>query len=921
GVYRAVNLPAGVYTATVRLLGYMARTYPGTRITDGGSTTLDVVMTGQIVQLNQTVVTASRNKPEKALDAPAMISVVTTEQIEEKPAVTIADYLRATPGVDVSKGGIAQSNIVTRGFNNAFSGSMLMLQDYRFAGVPSLRVNVPFLMTGTSDDIDRIEVLLGPASALYGPNSGAGVLHVITKSPFNSKGTSVSLDGGERSVMRGGIRHAGTVGTKFGYKLSGEYMRGKDWEFIDQSEPATFAAGVAPAGRVGQANFRNFDLERGTGEARVDIRPTDDLELISTVGMTKMFSGLELTSSNGTAQAKNWSYLNFQQRLRYKRLFAQLFLNNSNAGNDSSNSTTGTYLLRTGQPIVDKSRVFGAQVQHGFDMAAGKQSFTYGADYIWTNPRTGGTINGANEDIDNVTEYGGYVQSSTKPTTRFEVLLAARGDKNNVTEGALFSPRAALIFKPTETSNIRASYNKSFSTPANFSFFLDLLSQQNAGGSGLNVVARGNPPKEGYRFRQGCTGAAIADYCMMSPYVSSGAFTGATASAAFPGLIAGNSAALSAALTPGIVGALQQAGLSQEQATGLAQALVPNLIASLSAARPTEAQLSSRISFLGSPTALTAAALAPVAPLSASLNDTYELGYKGIIRDRFRFDIAAWRQRRGEVASTVALTTPSVFFGNMTQLTSYIAGNVSPVIVQGLQGAVGPANAAGIAALLAPGIGAQLTQRLAPAPLGVVTFDDPRSKANELYAVYRAVPVEIWVSGLDAAVEFVATNRLVFDATFSHANKNVFNNIQGPNGAPFMSNSPRNRGSVGGRFSPGRNGFGGELRVRYTDAYPVNSSVYATNVAFAIAQGRPGAAPNAVTGYNKCNPVGAGAFCYPSIPTAFTLDLQLTKKFEIGSQRAMLSINATNLFDNQVPSFAGVPNIGRLVLTRLQYTF
>ncbi|MBC8086813.1 MAG: TonB-dependent receptor [Phycisphaerae bacterium] len=240
GVYRAVNLPAGVYTATVRLLGYMARTYPGTRITDGGSTTLDVVMTGQIVQLNQTVVTASRNKPEKALDAPAMISVINSERIEEKPAVTVADHLRATAGIDISKGGIAQSNVVARGFNNAFSGAMLMLQDYRFAGVPSLRVNVPFLMTGTNEDIDRIEVLLGPASALYGPNSGNGVLHVITKSPFASKGTTASLDGGERSVFRTGLRHAGVAGEKFGYKLSGEYMRGKDWEYNDLGERKTF---------------------------------------------------------------------------------------------------------------------------------------------------------------------------------------------------------------------------------------------------------------------------------------------------------------------------------------------------------------------------------------------------------------------------------------------------------------------------------------------------------------------------------------------------------------------------------------------------------------------------------------------------------------------------------------------------------
>ena len=48
----------------------------------------------------------------------------------------------------------------------------------------------------------KLEVLLGPASALYGPNSANSVLHVITKSPFTAQGTSLTLDGGGRSIIR-----------------------------------------------------------------------------------------------------------------------------------------------------------------------------------------------------------------------------------------------------------------------------------------------------------------------------------------------------------------------------------------------------------------------------------------------------------------------------------------------------------------------------------------------------------------------------------------------------------------------------------------------------------------------------------------------------------------------------------------------
>ena len=321
----------------------------------------------------------------------------------------------------MNQGGIAQSNVVARGFNNAFSGSILMLQDYRFAGVPSLRVNVPFLMTGTNEDVERVEVLLGPASALYGPNSANGVLHIITKSPFTSQGTTLTIDGGERSLFRGAIRHAGLVTPKVGYKLSGEYFTANDWSSssardtlgarlpnFDPGEPDVFPA-QAPGGRAGQANIRDFDLRRFTSEARVDVRPSDNSEFVTTLGYTKIGSGLELTGANGTSQIKNWSYRNVQQRARIGRLFGQVFANLSNAGNDDSLSTAGTFLLRSGQPIVDKSRVFAAQLQHGLSLGK-KQDFVYGLDWIKTNPRSGGTINGRNEDIDNVTEGGDEVK-------------------------------------------------------------------------------------------------------------------------------------------------------------------------------------------------------------------------------------------------------------------------------------------------------------------------------------------------------------------------------------------------------------------------------------------------------------------------------------------------------------------------------
>ena len=326
-------------------------------------------------QLNPVVVTRDAANPRRPSTRRTRSRSSRHAEIAERPTVTVADHLKGVPGVDVNAGGIAQANIVARGFNNAFSGALLMLQDYRFAAVPSLRVNVPLLFTVTNEDIERIEVLLGPASALYGPNSANGVLHIITKSPFTSQGTTLTLDGGERSLLRGAGRHAGLIGSKVGYKLSGEYFTGTDWKYYDPGEPGTFPAQAPPARRAPGRTRATSTSARYAGEARLDFRPRDNMEAITTFG-TRRLGGIELTGANGTGQIKNWTYQSLQQRFRWNRLFAQVFLNFSNAGNEDSLSTEGTYLLRSGQPIVDQSRVFSAQLQHASDLGTQNSSST-----------------------------------------------------------------------------------------------------------------------------------------------------------------------------------------------------------------------------------------------------------------------------------------------------------------------------------------------------------------------------------------------------------------------------------------------------------------------------------------------------------------------------------------------------------------
>ena len=906
GAYRVANLSAGTYSLIVTRLGYALQRVANVAVTAGGTATVDVALTQVVTELNPVVTTASR-RPEKALTAPASISVVDIREIQERPSVTVADHVKGMAGVDIQQGGVAQSNIVARGFNNAFSGSILTLQDYRFAGVPSLRVNVPFMFTATNEDIERVEVLLGPASALYGPNSANGVLHVITKSPFSSQGTTLTLDGGERSLLRGSIRTAGLFTPKLGYKVSGEYFTANDFSsetardtlgqrivgqngrtVYDPGEPDVFPA-QAPASRAGQPDVRDFDLQKLSGEARLDYRPLNDAEFVTTFGFTKVGRGIEYTGANGTAQVRNWTYKSLQQRMRIGRLFGQVFANNSDAGNSDSLDTSGTFLLRSGQPIVDQSRVFAAQLQHGFALAAGRQDFVYGLDYIFTNPRTGGTINGRNEDDDNVTEVGGYVQSTTKlHPSLLDFVAALRLDNNNRIDGNQFSPRAALIFKPNENNNFRVTYNRAFSTPANFSYFLDLIQARNIGGSGYNLRALGNPPKAGWEFIRSCAQAVIGGLCLKSRFSGGNTWVPTSAAAMYPGVIVGLSNTLVQMLTPSLGAARAQA-----------------LVQFLGTLRPSDAQVGSRISYLTSPTTAVAPSdVRDIGPLDASYNKTWELGYKGIIGGRARLAIDAWFQKRGDVGNPAGLATPNVFF-NGPQLGAYLGPNIAQALI-----------AAGLPAAQAQAAAAQIATQIATAagslPVGIVQFNsDKFANGQDIYATYTSqTDKEFDVNGVDAALDVVLNDNWTVSGNYSWISDVIFPDVVSSNNTALMLNAPGNKAALALKYRNDAKGWGVEARTRYTEAFPVNSGVYAAGDRL---NGQP---------IQFQRPGSTTFYRYDPVEDATVFDLGVNYRLPIaGSREALFSINGTNLFDKGYRTMPGAPLIKRMIVTRLQYNF
>ncbi|MGH7447022.1 MAG: TonB-dependent receptor, partial [Longimicrobiales bacterium] len=709
----ALTVPGGTYDITVESVGYEATHRANVAVTAGSSARADVVLQTRPFQLNPISVTGSVTT-QQAVNAPAHVEVVTERDIEARPAITPTDYLRATPGVDVITQGVQSTNVVARGFNNIFSGALLTLTDHRLAGVPSLRVNVLHFVPSTSEDIQRMEVVLGPAAALYGPNTASGVLHMITKSPLVQPGTTASIATGERGVLQHTLRTAHRLNDRFGLKLSGSLLSADEWAHTDPDEAAERAkfeadpffrqdlinslgiTGPEADLRISRIGSRRNDVARWSGEGRLDWQVMEDATATFQSGITNVSHGIELTGL-GAAQVDDWRYMYYQTRFNWNRLFAQVYLNQSDAGD--------TYLLRTGQPIVDESTLLVGQVRHGF-MPLTWQTLTYGVDYFRTNPRTGGTINGQYEDEDETTEVGAYLQSETALHPMFDLVLAGRVDDHSALPDMIFSPRAALVFKPADDHALRATFNRAFSTPTSLNQFLDLptsvpnqATDPNAAAAarlGYSVRVQGTGTT-GFTFRQ-----ADGSYLMRSPFT--------------PVTLGGP-----AQLLPASVALFFPAAVGVFAAQGGCAAVGPAVCGSLGRFNAAAAGVGTNFIAGGGSLPLASLDLAPIAPIRETTTTTYEAGYKGILQERFSLAADVWFSRIDDFVTPLTVSTPLLALNGQTLVQGLVPHFMADL-------GMSQAQALATATALAPS--------LARVPLGVISTAEINASGAQLLATY-----------------------------------------------------------------------------------------------------------------------------------------------------------------------------------------
>jgi outer membrane receptor for ferrienterochelin and colicins len=897
GQFRIGNVPTGSYSLLFTMVGYDTHRVESVRVVAGETTIAGATLQTMAFQLNPLIVSASK-RPEKVIEAPAAVSVVSEREIDERPTATPVEHLRSSPGVDIIQTGVQSTNVVARGFNNIFSGALHTLTDYRAANVPSLRVNFLQFLPQNNEDFSRIELVLGPGSALYGPNTANGVLHFITKSPLDEQGTTITLAGGQfggaapsstvpptlnpagvntesGALFQGTFRTAQALSDKFGVKVSGQYLSAPEYFYRDLGEDSA-AIALAPIlndtaalratrrfpttingsemqARAARIANRDYDIRRWGGDFRADWRPTENLQTVLSAGITSDNS-IELTGI-GAGQAVDWMYSYVQGRANYKNWFAQAYMNMSDAGD--------TYLLRNGAPISDQSKLWSAQLQHVAALGT-RQTFTYGADYISTNPVTNGTINGTREANDDYNEFGAYLQSETKATNMFDIVLAGRYDKHSELDEAVFSPRAAIVFHPNDNHNFRVTYNRAFSTPTSLNLFLDI----DAGGLGalspFGFRAHAQAPgREGINLHD-----ANGNLQIRTPFSSSTtAFTPATF-----------------VTNPTTLNDITLQSIYQRQVSALALASPatvgnnPQLVGLLRSmiAQPDFATANS-LALLDPLTrkfTSFATGVSDVGGIEESTSETFEVGYKGLLGERFMVAADVWHSKHNNFTSPLITSTPLVLL-NPATLAPYLIQKLTPVV------------GAPTAQALASG--------LAQLPGGIISSNATTEAGPNLILTYINFG-DLSLTGADVSLTALLSDAWQLSVSGSLVSDDFFNLPLGNNAndsTVVALNAPKKKAIAAIAYRNVLRGLNGEVRVRYTDEFPANSAGY---VGLSCVQ--PGAAGQCVKSYTL---------------------VDLTAGYRLPISGASLQFTINNLFDEAYQSFIGTPELRRIAILRLKY--
>ena len=858
---------------------------------------ISVKLTSGLTIGDEVVISASR-RAEKVQDAPASITVINARKLAASPNENPIRNLVNAPGVTIQQQSAARINVQLRGDGGIFGSASFPILDYRSLSGPGLGTFDALNSPLNNIDIETIEVVRGPGSALYGPGVTAGVVHFISKSPIDKPGTTVQLIGGELSTLGVSARHATKISDKFGFKINAVYKQGNEFvldpndptdaariallqdsvylpaivnDVVDATQRGELLLNASQVDTDGDGNPMQSTWNQTVLTGALEFRPQDDFSVNVAGGFNTASAVFYNSQGEGLSQASEiWA----QARMQKGGLFAQAFVLSNNGGTNERPS----FLYQTGNVTSIIRQQIEAQVQYNFDLPNFLNSnWTTGIDYRLSLNDTRHLVYGRNEDDDNYGIAGAYVQGKFALVDKLDLVLAARGDQFSFTDEFAFTPRAVVVYKAAPSHTFRFGFNRAVSAPTQLQVNIDFPVSTPVPGA-FDIWLLGNAEAQTFDNAVIKLNGALGgvELPMGTPGLPNAVTYGAV-----------NSAVL-AQLIPGIE--------AQTGSAALAQAIQTYLMDPANTPGGTTGQFYGINLFNGQPLGVTNA---PAAQLRTE--DTWEFGYKGLIDQKLAVSLDVYNRKIDGATLFTAISPSYTLLGSenigsdlgtavATQdLEDYIfnileAGNPgSPAnlpTAQGLVAAIagaytggGDAFATNIAPLIAGGI-------LAATP----TDQMPQDGITHVAAGYRTFEAYSY-TGVDFGAEYYFSKDFSIFANYSFISKNEFNPvIKGTDGVTELTSisAPKNKYRLGANYVTDE-GWRANLAFQHDDSY----------TAF------------------------VGQYSGDTDPKN-TVDLGVGYKFDFG---LTLDFSAQNLFNNKYRAFPGMPEIGRRALLTLTYDF
>lgn len=413
------------YTLKASFVGYGSKTQ---KVKPGQSTNITFYLEEDLVDLGTVVVTGTRT-PKLLKDAPIITRVITMDEIKKVDATHIGDLLQSEmPGIEFSYSMNQQVSLNMQGFGG--NAVLFLVDGERLAGETMDNIDYNRL---NMDNVERIEIVKGAASSLYGSNAVGGVINVISQT--SRKPWAVNLN--SRWGAHDEQRYGGTVGFNAGKLNSMTNVQRTSidsYNMKNEGDYSTF-----------------YGSESWNFKERLVYTVNDNLKLTGR-------SGYFFRERDSQPESKD-RYRDFSGGAKANYTFNSL--SDLEVSYSFDQYDKGEYLVKNKSDLRDYSNVqhsVRTLYNHTFGR---KHTLTVGGDYMRDYLMTYQFKDNGNYVQHTADAFG---QFDWNPTEQFNVILGTRFDYYSKAKIHHFSPKLGLMYKIGNCS-LRGSYAGGFRAP------------------------------------------------------------------------------------------------------------------------------------------------------------------------------------------------------------------------------------------------------------------------------------------------------------------------------------------------------------------------------------------------------------------------------------------------------------------------